>query len=71
MAQREPEDNVTDTPDAIVIGPTDIAEQPEEIVYDDEIVCVFSIIGTPGFKASLVLLPIIPFCTVVNAMFYP
>jgi hypothetical protein len=56
-----PGDNVTDTPEAIVIGPTDIAEQPEVIVYDVEIVCVVSTIGTPGFKASLVLLPIIPF----------
>jgi hypothetical protein len=52
-----------------VTGPTDIAELLAVIVYALVTFCVFSIIGTAGVKAILLLLPTIAFCILVNGIF--
>jgi hypothetical protein len=42
MTQREPDGRVTVTPELKVIGPADIALEPDVIEYDVETVWVFS-----------------------------
>jgi hypothetical protein len=42
MTQREPDGRVTVTPEPKVIGPADIALEPDVIEYEVLTVCVFS-----------------------------